>query len=101
MRALDQDFYLLHFSINNYPVKLTTDFDHYCYFESELLDVDELNCSFFDNQKNTCDNIVNKIQQFLNKIYITQKTSLLSTVSIHTYRGIRLVSGYPPITITW
>ena len=49
----NEDFYLLHFSINNYPVKLTTDFDHYCYFESEILDVNELNCIFFDNQKNT------------------------------------------------
>ena len=64
----NEDFYLLHFSINNYPVKLTTDFDYYCYFESEILDVNELNCIFFDNQKNTCNNIVNKIQQFLNKI---------------------------------
>ena len=64
----NEEFYILHFSINSYPVKLTTDFDYYCYFESEILDVSELNCIFLDNKKNTCENIINNIQQFLNII---------------------------------
>ena len=60
----NEDFYLLDFYFSNtYPVNLTTDFDSYSYFESETLDVEELNCLFLDNTKNTPENIVNKLQQ--------------------------------------
>ena len=63
----NEDFYLLHFTFyNSFPVKLSTDFDSYCYFESDTLDVEELNCIFLDNIKNAPENIVNKLEQFFN-----------------------------------
>ena len=63
----NEDFYLLHFIFyNSYPVKLSTDFDSYCYFESDTLEVEELNCIFLDNTKNVPENIVNKLEQFFN-----------------------------------
>jgi ubiquitin-protein ligase len=63
----NEDFYLLHFIFyNSYSVKLSTDFDSYCYFESDTLDVEELNCIFLDSTKNTPESIVNKLQQFFN-----------------------------------
>lgn len=63
----NEDYYLLHFTFyNSYPVKLSTDFDSYCYFESDTLDVEELNCIFLDNAKNEPENIVNKLEQFFN-----------------------------------
>jgi ubiquitin-protein ligase len=63
----NEDFYLLHFTFyNNFPVKLSTDFESYCYFESDTLDVEELNCLFLDNIKNEPENIVNKLEQFFN-----------------------------------
>jgi len=63
----NEDFYLLDFTFyNSFPVKLTTDFESYCYFESDTLDVEELNCLFLDNIKNEPENIVNKLEQFFN-----------------------------------
>jgi ubiquitin-protein ligase len=63
----NEDFYLLHFIFyNSYSVKLSTDFDSYCYFESDTLEVEELNCIFLDNTKNVPENIVNKLEQFFN-----------------------------------
>jgi ubiquitin-protein ligase len=63
----NEDFYLLDFTFyNSFPVKLTTDFESYCYFESNTLDVEELNCLFLDNIKNEPENIVNKLEQFFN-----------------------------------
>jgi len=63
----NEDFYLLHFIFyNSYSVKLSTDFDSYCYFESDILEVEELNCIFLDNTKNVPENIVNKLEQFFN-----------------------------------
>ena len=89
----NEEFYTLHFSINNYPVKLTTDFDNYCYFESEILDVSELNCFFFDIQKNTCEKVINKIQDFIN---ITMNLDILSNQEqvqdkFHIYQKIEEV----------
>ena len=63
----NEDFYLLHFIFyNSYSVKLSTDFDSYCYFESDTLEVEELNCIFLDNTKNVPENIVNKLELFFN-----------------------------------
>lgn len=88
----NEEFYILHFSINSYPVKLTTDFDYYCYFESEILDVSELNCIFLDNKKNTCENIVNNIQQFLNIISELDIVDIQTQDNFHIFQKIEDVS---------
>ena len=63
----NEDSYLLCFYFYNInSVKLTTNFDSYCFFQSDTLDVEELNCICSDNTKNTPENIVNKLQQFFN-----------------------------------
>ena len=63
----NEDSYLLCFYFYNInSVKLTTNFDSYCFFQSDTLDVEELNCICSDDTKNTPENIVNKLQQFFN-----------------------------------
>jgi len=88
----NEEFYILHFSINSYPVKLTTDFDYYCYFESEILDVSELNCIFLDNKKNTCENIINNIQKFLNIISELDIVDIQTQDKFHIFQKIEDVS---------
>jgi hypothetical protein len=66
----NEDFFVLHFSINSYPVKLTTNFDSYCYFESEILDVKELNCIFLDSNQKSTETIVNKLSIYEKYLFL-------------------------------
>jgi ubiquitin-protein ligase len=88
----NEEFYVLHFSVNSYPVKLTTNFDSYCYFESEILDVKELNYIFLDNQKNSSETIVTKLQQFLNMN--SELDTSIETIQdkFHIYQKIEEIS---------
>ena len=88
----NEEFYVLHFSINSYPVKLTTNFDSYCYFESEILDVKELNCIFLDNQKNSSETIVTKLKQFLNMNSQLDTSSESIQDKFHIYQKIEEIS---------
>jgi len=89
----NEEFYLLDFIFyNSYPIKLTTDFDSYSYFESENLDVEELNCLFLDNTKNTPENIVNKLQQFFNLNFELDTTNEQIQDNFHIYQKIEEIS---------
>jgi ubiquitin-protein ligase len=91
----NEDFYILHFSINSYPVKLTTDFNTYCYFESELLDVKELNCVFMDNETKTTENIIKKINQHLKNLVdntTESKEHKILEDKFHIYQKIEEIS---------
>jgi ubiquitin-protein ligase len=89
----NEEFYLLDFYFSNtYLVKLTTDFDSYSYFESENLDVEELNCLFLDNTKNTPENIVNKLQQFFNLNFELDTTNEQIQDNFHIYQKIEEIS---------
>jgi len=89
----NEEFYLLDFYFSNtYLVKLTTDFDSYSYFESETLDVEELNCLFLDNTKNTPENIVNKLQQFFNLNFELDTANEQIQDNFHIYQKIEEIS---------
>ena len=89
----NEEFYLLDFYFSNtYLVKLTTDFDSYSYFESETLDVEELNCLFLDNTKNTPENIVNKLQQFFNLNFELDTANEQIQDNFHIYQKIDEIS---------
>ena len=89
----NEEFYLLDFYFSNtYLVKLITDFDSYSYFESETLDVEELNCIFLDNTKNTPENIVNKLQQFFNLNFELDTTNEQIQDNFHIYQKIEEIS---------
>jgi len=40
---IEEDKYILYFLLNNYPIKMTTDFVMYCFFDSELISLENLN----------------------------------------------------------
>ena len=88
----EEDKYILHFSINNNPVKLPTDFNIYCYFESEILDMTQLNLDLCIKNEKTPElilkyiNTINYNKPITNEIqdyyHIYQKISNISKFSI-------------------
>ena len=88
----EEDKYILHFSINNNPVKLTTDFNVYCYFESEILNTTQLNLDLCVKDEKTpelilkCINNINYEKPIINEIqdyyHIYQKISNISKFPI-------------------
>jgi len=60
----EEDKYVLHFSINNYPVKMITDFDSFCYFDSEIISLENLNLQFIDSSKKSPEAIFSKIKKY-------------------------------------
>ena len=42
----EEDKYIMHLSLNSYPVKVITDFENYCFVDSDIISLDKLNLDF-------------------------------------------------------
>jgi ubiquitin-protein ligase len=60
----EEDKYILHFSINNYPIKMITDFEVFCYFDSEIMSLENLNLEFINSSKKNPVLIISIIKKF-------------------------------------
>ena len=85
-----EEYYVLHLSINTYPIKLITNFDNYCYFESEIIPTEDLNNYFFENKTNNPEHIVNKLNNF--KINVQTKEKVYIVDKYHIYQKIEEIS---------
>ena len=47
----EEDKYIMHLSLNSYPVKVITDFENYCFVDSDIISLDKLNLDFIKLQK--------------------------------------------------
>jgi len=61
---VEEDKYILNLSINGYPMKMTTDFEIFCYFESEVISLENLNLQFINSLKKTPSVIVSIIKNY-------------------------------------
>jgi len=59
-----EEYFILQLSVNTYPIKLTTNFKNYCYFESEIIPIEDLNNYFFENKVNDTFYVMNKLFKF-------------------------------------
>jgi len=87
----EEDKYILHFSINNNPVKLTTDFNIYCYFESEILDMTQLNLDLCIKNEKTPELILKYINT------INYNKPIINDIQdyYHIYQKISNISKFP------
>jgi len=60
----EEDKYILHFSINDYPIKMITDFENFSYFESDLISLENLNLEFIGSEKKLPDYIISKLKKY-------------------------------------
>ena len=88
----EEDKYILHLSINNNPVKLITDFDVYCYFDSEILDMSQLNLNVCIKDKKTPELILKYIKHLFNDSGIEVNASDIIHDYYHIYQKISNVS---------
>jgi len=85
-----EEYYVIHLSINTYPIKLITNFDNYCYFESEIIPTEELNNYFFENKTNKPEYIVSKLNDY--KINVQTKDKVDVVDRYHIYQKIEEIS---------
>jgi len=94
----EEDKYILYLKIKDIPVKLVTDFDIYCYLETdnfnpENFDIENLNLEFLNSNKKDPVNIVSTINNILldKKKYDTE----IIEDSFHIYQKISNTSKFP------
>ena len=58
------DCFILHITLDSYPIKITTNFENYCYFESEVISTEDLNNYFFENKINDPKFIISKLNEY-------------------------------------
>jgi len=81
---IEEDKYILHILINNYPIKMTTDFEEFCYFDSEIISLENLNLQFISSVRKSPDNIISKIKKYkLGDDVQVEKIVLLDKYHIH------------------
>ena len=91
----EEDKYILHLSINNTPVKLITDFDVYCYFDSEILDMTKLNLNLCTKDKKTPDVILKNIKNVFNNNEAIESNITSIIDHYHIYQKINNISKFP------
>ena len=86
------DCFILHITLDSYPIKITTNFENYCYFESEVISTEDLNNYFFENKINDPKFIISKLNEYkmTNNNNINNKIEL--TDHFHIYQLIEDVS---------
>lgn len=78
-----EEFFIIHLGINTYPIKLTTNFKNYCYFESETISIEDLNNYFFENKVNDVFYIMNKLFTFKFENELVNKVTVLDRYHIY------------------
>ena len=79
----DYNKYIIHLSLNNYPIKMITDFDEYCYFSSELILTENLNLNFITSLKKDAEYIISKLKNFKFKEEIVRNKVIEDKYHIH------------------
>ena len=81
---IEEDKYILYFLLNNYPIKMTTDFEVYCYFDSEIISLENLNLQFISSVRKNPDTIISKIKKYkISDNAKVDKVVLLDKYHIH------------------
>jgi len=92
----EKDKYTLHLSINSYPIKLTTNFEIYCYFESDLIATDSLNLEFLNSTKKSPNFIFSKLIEYIKNTNDSMKKETFVTEDyFHIYQKIISNSKIP------
>lgn len=60
----EEDKYIMHLSLNSYPVKVITDFENYCFVDSDIISLDKLNLDFINSEKKNTKSIISILKSF-------------------------------------
>jgi len=77
-----EESYTIDIVIESIPYTMVTNFDNYCYFESEIINSDNINILFFDNVQNSYNNIIDKLKN-ISKNKETPKIIINDTFYLH------------------
>jgi ubiquitin-protein ligase len=78
-----EEFFILQLSVNSTPIKLTTNFKNYCYFESNIIIVEDLNNYFFENKVNDVFYVMNKLFKFVFDYKVKENVQIVDRYHIY------------------
>jgi len=88
----EDDKYIFHFSFLTYPIKMTTDFEVFSYFESEIISLEDLNLKLISSVKKSPEYIINILSNHTLHSNFENKIVLKDTYNF--YQKIEEVSKF-------
>lgn len=84
----EEDKFILHFSINTYPIKIITDFSEYCFLESGILDMEDINSQFLNSEDKNVNYICKQLKMLSENLNKTVVQNIKLTDEYHIYQKI-------------
>jgi hypothetical protein len=84
----EEDKFILHFSINTYPIKIITDFSEYCFLECSILDLEDINSQFLNSDEKNVNYITKQLKKLSDNLNKTVVQHAKMMDHFHIYQKI-------------